>query len=58
MSRQQCTYWNYNFMTRYSLTVHIPRQKCTYCGGDVEDTFSTAGLLAACFFFPLGDTIE
>ena len=30
------------------------RQQCTYCGGDVEDTFSTSGILAACFLFPIG----
>ena len=30
------------------------RRQCTYCGGDVEDTFSTAGILAACFLFPIG----
>ena len=31
------------------------RHQCTYCGGDVEDTFSTAGILAACFLFPIGE---
>ena len=28
--------------------------QCTYCGGDVENTFSTSGILAACFLFPIG----
>ena len=33
----------------------IRRHQCTYCGGDVESTFSTTGILAACFLFPIGN---
>ena len=33
----------------------ISRNNCTYCGGDVEDEFTNAGLLTACLLFPLGD---
>ena len=27
---------------------------CTYCGGDVEDVFSTCGIISAFLLFPLG----
>ena len=33
----------------------ISRNNCTYCGGDVEDEFTNAGLITACLLFPLGD---
>ena len=32
----------------------IFRAACTYCGGDVEDNFTRAGLLSACCLFPVG----
>ena len=30
------------------------RRKCTYCGGDIEDSFTIPGILAAIFLFPVG----
>ena len=30
------------------------RNSCTYCGGDIEDNFSSCGLTAAVFLFPIG----
>lgn len=28
---------------------------CTYCGGDIEDNFSSCGLAAAILLFPIGE---
>ena len=33
---------------------HFQRRKCTYCGGDIEDSFTIPGILAAVFLFPIG----
>ena len=30
------------------------RSNCTYCGGDIEDNFSSFGLAAAILLFPIG----
>eukprot|EP00090_Calanus_glacialis_P012335 TRINITY_DN20851_c0_g1_i1.p1 TRINITY_DN20851_c0_g1~~TRINITY_DN20851_c0_g1_i1.p1 ORF type:complete len:116 (-),score=21.48 TRINITY_DN20851_c0_g1_i1:24-371(-) len=31
--------------------------QCTYCGADVEDSFTTTGMIAVCLLFPLGIAI-
>ena len=42
-------------LTITEIMLIIRRHQCTYCGGDVESTFSTTGILAACFLFPIGN---
>ena len=42
---------------RFTVTNYDDRVSCTYCGGDIEDNFSTCGLAAALFLFPLGQLL-
>ena len=46
-----------SWATEHLLSMFDPRTSCTYCGGDIEDNFSSCGLAAALLLFPLGQTM-
>merc|ERR1719270_1443855 len=46
-----CTKCRQSHKTMYK---RVEGSNCTYCGGDIEDNFSSCGLAAAILLFPIG----